>query len=63
MNILVPFMFKYAVDNLNQVSGNILNLSDAPNTVATVATAVLIGCKWYFQIRWEVLTFLSKGVG
>ncbi|KAK4809993.1 hypothetical protein QYF61_004900 [Mycteria americana] len=26
MNILVPFMFKYAVDNLNQVSGNILNL-------------------------------------
>ena len=56
-------MFKYAVDNLNQVSGNILNLSDAPNTVATVATAVLIGCKWYFQIRWEVLTFLSKGVG
>ncbi|NXC19933.1 ABCB7 protein, partial [Corythaeola cristata] len=47
MNILVPFMFKYAVDNLNQVSGNILNLSDAPNTVATVATAVLIGS--FFQ--------------
>ncbi|POI33860.1 hypothetical protein CIB84_002388, partial [Bambusicola thoracicus] len=43
MNILVPFMFKYAVDSLNQVSGNVLNLSDAPNTVATVATAVLIG--------------------
>uniref|UniRef100_A0A8C0I8H3 Iron-sulfur clusters transporter ABCB7, mitochondrial n=1 Tax=Bubo bubo TaxID=30461 RepID=A0A8C0I8H3_BUBBB len=43
MNILVPFMFKYAVDNLNQVSGNILNLGAAPNTVATVATAVLIG--------------------
>ncbi|XP_068812726.1 iron-sulfur clusters transporter ABCB7, mitochondrial [Struthio camelus] len=43
MNILVPFMFKYAVDSLNQMSGNMLNLSDAPNTVATVATAVLIG--------------------
>ncbi|XP_075576674.1 iron-sulfur clusters transporter ABCB7, mitochondrial [Pelecanus crispus] len=43
MNILVPFMFKYAVDSLNQVSGNVLNLSDTPNTVATVATAVLIG--------------------
>ncbi|XP_010567355.1 PREDICTED: ATP-binding cassette sub-family B member 7, mitochondrial isoform X2 [Haliaeetus leucocephalus] len=43
MNILVPFMFKYAVDSLNQVSGNILNLDAAPNTVATVATAVLIG--------------------
>lgn len=46
MNIVVPFMFKYAVDNLNQMSGNVLNLSDAPNTVATMATAVLIGCKW-----------------
>ncbi|XP_029463522.1 ATP-binding cassette sub-family B member 7, mitochondrial isoform X2 [Rhinatrema bivittatum] len=43
MNIVVPFMFKYAVDNLNQMSGNVLNLSDAPNTVATMATAVLIG--------------------
>uniref|UniRef100_H9H6I6 Iron-sulfur clusters transporter ABCB7, mitochondrial n=1 Tax=Monodelphis domestica TaxID=13616 RepID=H9H6I6_MONDO len=43
MNIVVPFMFKYAVDNLNQVSGDILNLTDAPNTVATMATAVLIG--------------------
>ncbi|XP_066880360.1 iron-sulfur clusters transporter ABCB7, mitochondrial isoform X4 [Kogia breviceps] len=43
MNIVVPFMFKYAVDSLNQVSGNMLNLSDAPNTVTTMATAVLIG--------------------
>ncbi|KAM6151159.1 iron-sulfur clusters transporter ABCB7, mitochondrial [Rhynchocyon petersi] len=43
MNIVVPFMFKYAVDSLNQMSGSILNLSEAPNTVATMATAVLIG--------------------
>nr|XP_060612594.1 iron-sulfur clusters transporter ABCB7, mitochondrial [Anolis sagrei ordinatus] len=43
MNIVVPFMFKYAVDNLNQMSGNVLNLSNAPNTVTTMATAVLIG--------------------
>ncbi|KAM4662920.1 iron-sulfur clusters transporter ABCB7, mitochondrial [Discoglossus pictus] len=43
MNIVVPFMFKYAVDNLNQISGNVLNLSDASNTIATMATAVLIG--------------------
>lgn len=43
MNIVVPFMFKYAVDNLNEVSGNVLNLADASNTVATMATAVLIG--------------------
>uniref|UniRef100_A0A8C7HMX3 Iron-sulfur clusters transporter ABCB7, mitochondrial n=1 Tax=Oncorhynchus kisutch TaxID=8019 RepID=A0A8C7HMX3_ONCKI len=42
-NVMVPFMFKYAVDELNGLSGHMLNLSDAPNTVATMATAVLIG--------------------
>ncbi|XP_052005633.1 iron-sulfur clusters transporter ABCB7, mitochondrial-like [Xyrauchen texanus] len=42
-NVTVPFMFKYAVDGLNQMSGHMLNLSDAPNTVATMATAMLIG--------------------
>ncbi|XP_071773022.1 iron-sulfur clusters transporter ABCB7, mitochondrial [Centroberyx gerrardi] len=42
-NVMVPFMFKYAVDELNQMSGHMLNLSDAPSTVATIATAVLIG--------------------
>ncbi|XP_062381025.1 iron-sulfur clusters transporter ABCB7, mitochondrial [Sardina pilchardus] len=42
-NVTVPFMFKYAVDELNQMSGHMLNLNDAPNTVATIATAVLIG--------------------
>lgn len=56
-------MFKYAVDNLNQISGNVLNLSDAPNTVATVATAVLIGCKWDSQICGQVLTSFSEAVG
>ncbi|KAM9412613.1 iron-sulfur clusters transporter ABCB7, mitochondrial-like isoform 2-T2 [Salvelinus alpinus] len=42
-NVTVPFMFKYAVDELNGLSGHMLNLSDAPSTVATMATAVLIG--------------------
>ncbi|XP_041726947.1 iron-sulfur clusters transporter ABCB7, mitochondrial-like [Coregonus clupeaformis] len=42
-NVMVPFMFKFAVDELNGLSGHMLNLSDAPNTVATMATAVLIG--------------------
>lgn len=63
MNILVPFMFKYAVDNLNQVSGNVLNLSDAPNTVATVATAVLIGCKWDSQICRQIFAGFAKVEG
>uniref|UniRef100_UPI00398EE099 iron-sulfur clusters transporter ABCB7, mitochondrial isoform X2 n=1 Tax=Pristiophorus japonicus TaxID=55135 RepID=UPI00398EE099 len=43
MNIMVPFMFKYAVDELNQMSGNVLNLNDATSTVITMATTVLIG--------------------
>ncbi|XP_061755659.1 iron-sulfur clusters transporter ABCB7, mitochondrial isoform X2 [Nerophis ophidion] len=42
-NVTVPFMFKYAVDELNQMSGHMLNLNDAPSTVATMATAMLIG--------------------
>ncbi|KAM4732323.1 iron-sulfur clusters transporter ABCB7, mitochondrial [Anableps anableps] len=42
-NVIVPFMFKYAVDELNQMSGHMLNLNDPPSTVATMATAVLIG--------------------
>uniref|UniRef100_A0A4W6E3X3 Iron-sulfur clusters transporter ABCB7, mitochondrial n=2 Tax=Lates calcarifer TaxID=8187 RepID=A0A4W6E3X3_LATCA len=42
-NVVVPFMFKYAVDELNQMSGHMLNLNDAPSTVATMATTVLIG--------------------
>ncbi|XP_068182140.1 iron-sulfur clusters transporter ABCB7, mitochondrial isoform X2 [Antennarius striatus] len=42
-NVMVPFMFKYAVDELNQMSEHMLNLSDAPSTVVTMATAMLIG--------------------
>ncbi|KAJ8015756.1 hypothetical protein DPEC_G00029450 [Dallia pectoralis] len=42
-NVMVPFMFKFAVDELNGLSGNVLNLSDAPSTVASMATAILIG--------------------
>lgn len=63
-------MFKYAVDELNQMSGHMLNLNDAPSTVATMATAVLIGCKsqscvslagaaLIWKGRWECL--LSAG--
>uniref|UniRef100_A0AAQ4QKX6 Iron-sulfur clusters transporter ABCB7, mitochondrial n=1 Tax=Gasterosteus aculeatus aculeatus TaxID=481459 RepID=A0AAQ4QKX6_GASAC len=42
-NVVMPFMFKYAVDELNQMSGHMLHLNDAPTTVATMATAMLIG--------------------
>lgn len=57
-NIIVPFMFKYAVDSLNQMSGHMLNLSDAPNTVVTMATAVLIGCKSCPLLSWQVFDLI-----
>ncbi|KAK3578887.1 hypothetical protein CHS0354_010253 [Potamilus streckersoni] len=42
LNVQVPFIFKYAVDFLNQPS-NWLNLSEPGSTIMTVATAVIIG--------------------
>lgn len=57
-NVMVPFMFKYAVDSLNQMSGHMLNLSNAPNTVATMATAVLIGCECCLLLSWQVFDFI-----
>jgi len=57
LNVLVPFIFKYAIDILNAhtvaVSGSAaMNLTTAPATVATVATSLLVGCRNinYFEI-------------
>lgn len=43
MNVAVPFIFKYSVDYLNV--GNTLNMNSAPETIVTVATSLLLGCK------------------
>lgn len=43
LNVSVPFIFKYAVDYLNV--GNTLNMDTAPETVGTVATSILLGCR------------------
>lgn len=43
LNVSVPFVFKYAVDYLNV--GSTLNMETAPDTVLTVATSLLLGCK------------------
>ncbi|KAG5337418.1 ABCB7 protein, partial [Acromyrmex charruanus] len=48
LNVLVPFIFKYAIDILNThtaaMSGSaVMNLTSAPATVATVATSLLVG--------------------
>lgn len=44
MNVTVPFIFKYSVDYLNV--GGTLNMETAPATVATVASSLLLGCKY-----------------
>lgn len=41
MNVAVPFIFKYSVDYLN--AGSTLNMNTAPETIATVATTILVG--------------------
>lgn len=48
LNVAVPFIFKYAIDTLNTRhvanTGNaLLSLDTAPETVATVATSLLVG--------------------
>lgn len=43
LNVCVPFLFKYSIDYLNV--GHTLNMETAPDTVATVATSLLLGCE------------------
>jgi len=50
LNVLVPFIFKYAVDTLNThtavaTGGAVMGLTTAPATVATAAMTLLVGCK------------------
>ena len=46
LNVCVPFLFKYGIDTFNTAG----NLGTPPETVATVATSVLIGCKIFFKL-------------
>ena len=65
LNVGVPFLFKYAVDHLNKTlpataAGDAyLNMASAPDTVLTVATSLLIGCKFLINIIYS--TFDNKG--
>lgn len=43
LNITVPFLFKYAVDELNQITGGTLNVTDAEHTVVTFVFALVLG--------------------
>lgn len=55
MGVAVPFFLKHAVDTLNNAaaaagSDTVLAIGTAPETVATVATSLLIGCKFTWKI-------------
>lgn len=45
-SISVPFLFKWAVDNLNEASGDTLNLKDGPTAIISLSTALLLACKF-----------------
>lgn len=49
MNVTVPFLFKYAVDNVNEMtttSGEmLLGMATVPQALSTTAVCLLLGCK------------------
>ena len=45
MNVQVPFLFKYAIDYLNNLDAAAL-VQASGGTVITVLTALLLGCKY-----------------
>lgn len=50
LNVSVPFLLKYAMDELNVNLGSsgdaLLTMSSAPETVLTVVTTLLISCEY-----------------
>lgn len=57
LNVGVPFIFKCAIDTLNTqhmatTGSAILSLGTASDTVATVATSLLIGCMYKNHINY-----------
>lgn len=49
LNVTVPFLFKFAVDDINTKMGTtneaILNFASASDTILSTAVAILVGCK------------------
>lgn len=43
LNVCVPFIFKYSVDYLN--AGQSLTMTTPQDTILTVVTSLLLGCK------------------
>ena len=58
LNVQVPFIFKDAVNYLNEHTGDLLALSDPASTVATTAFSLMIACKWPFSALCSRITYL-----
>jgi ATP-binding cassette subfamily B (MDR/TAP) protein 7 len=50
LNVSVPFLLKYAIDELNENLGSsgdaLLTMGSAPETVLTVVSTLLISCEY-----------------
>lgn len=55
MNVTVPFLFKYAVDEVNHVATTpagdaLLGMANVPQALGTTAFSLLVGCMYFYDI-------------
>lgn len=52
MNVTVPFLFKYAVDEVNMATAStgdvLLGMATVPQALGTTAVSLLLGCMTHF---------------
>lgn len=50
MNVTVPFLFKYAIDEVNHLTttpaGELLGMATVPQALGTSAFSLLVGCEY-----------------
>lgn len=58
LNVSVPFLLKYAVDDINTKMASqgeaVLGFSSAPDAVLSTAVALLVGCKLIILLIWSL---------
>lgn len=45
LNVQVPFIFKDAINYLNEYAGDVLTVTEPTSAVATTAVSLMIGCE------------------
>ena len=61
LNVQVPFIFKHLVNSLNDPS-EYLTMLTAPNTIITVATALVLACKFTVGVFIYLYHSLAEGM-